>query len=295
MLNVDEPQGSGKPSILIENVTIPGPHGAMSLRTYLPDGATVGYVWAHGGAYSLGGLDQVESDQVARELAGRGIAVVAVGYRLAPVPEWMAPIFGEPERDGVHYPVALEEVKAAFTWATTWTQDVAADRWSLGGASAGATLAVGATLQLRDEGSVLPSTLLLSYGSFHATVPRPSAELATKWAALPAHLTVLNSDLIKRINLNYVTEPDELSAPYSFGGGKDLTGLPPTFLLHADADSLRASGEQFATELVAAGVDVLSIREPESLHGYLNDPGPPPEAVRSFDRMAVWLLSDLIY
>lgn len=277
----------------VQDLTIEGPHGTIPVRTYLPRGASRGLVWLHGGAFAFGSLDQSESDWVARQLAISGVAVVAVDYRLAPVPDWLSSVVGAPPRQGVHYPAASDETTAVFRWATSLLPDVQATDWSLGGASAGANLATGAALRLRDGGGVVPRSLLLAYGLFHRELPTPSAELALKYAALPPEAAVFTPEAIQLINLNYVGDPAQLAAEYAFPGGHDLTGLPATFLLNADVDSLRASGDQFGVELAAAGVDVLVIREPGTLHGHLDNPE-SPAARRSIERMATWLTSDLI-
>lgn len=44
-----------------------------------------------------------------------------------------------------------------------------------------------------------------------------------------------------------------MADPFAFPGGHDLSGMPPTLVLDADRDSLRASGERFATELPTVG------------------------------------------
>ena len=51
-----------------------------------------------------------------------------------------------------------------------------------------------------------------------------------------------------------------------------LRKLPPTIIVNADADELRASGEQFAEQLSAAGVRVTQALQPGTVHGYLNRP-----------------------
>lgn len=277
----------------IEDLTIDGPHGSIPVRTYLPSNATRGLVWIHGGAFAFGDIDQPESDWVARQLAARGVAVVAVDYRLAGVPEWASAAMGVPVRDGHLYPVASEEVTAAFTWAVTLLPHLTPGDWSLGGASAGANLSAGAALRLRDEGGILPRTLLLAYGLFHAELPPLPAELAAKYAALPPEQAVFTPEIVQLISLNYVGDPSQFASVYAFPGGHALAGLSPTFLLNADTDSLRASGDQFGAELVASGVDVLVVREPGTQHGHLDNPA-LPAAARSIERMATWLTSDLI-
>jgi acetyl esterase len=298
-------------SITIEDRQIDGPHGLLPVRLHTPDNLLparahtpddllpvrvhmphgrvgAGLVWAHGGAFFGGDLDMPESDWVARQLAGRGIAVVTVGYRLAPILDWTT---GEPAPvqpgERVHYPVASEEVTAAFTWAVS--SGIGVPGWAVGGASAGANLAAGATLRLRDSGGPLPRGVLLVYPVLHAALPPMTTELAAKVATLP-NADLIGAEAIARMNLNYVRKPAALTEPYAFPGGHDLTGLPPTFILNSDVDPLRASGQRYGAELAAAGVDLLMIREDGARHGHLNEPD-DPAAARSLDRIANWLLS----
>jgi acetyl esterase/lipase len=43
-------------------------------------------------------------------------------------------------------------------------------------------------------------------------------------------------------------------------------------MINADRDAMRASGDQFADELLAAGIDVEQHVLPGSRHGFLNRP-----------------------
>ena len=277
---------------VVKDLTIDGPHGQIPVRTYIPPTATQGLVWAHGGAFAFGDLDGNESNWVARELAARGIAVVTVDYRLAPITPDAAALIGVPPREGVRYPVASEEMTAAFNAAPSLIPDIPLKNWSIGGTSAGANLAAGAALRLRDQGTQQPRTLVLAYGLFHAVLPPLSAELAEKCAA-PPEAGVFTSEMVQLININYTGDESLFTAPYAFPGGHDLTNLPPAFLLNGDIDSLRASGEQFGSELAAAGNDVLLVREPGTTHGHLDNPE-LDAAARSIERIATWLTTDLI-
>jgi len=100
-------------------------------------------------------------------------------------------------------------------------------------------------------------------------------------------------EFLEAIHINYVGEATELSSSYAFPGTHDLQGMPPTFILNSDADDLRSSGEQFASELASAGVDLLMIRENGTRHGHLNEPE-NPSALRSLQRVKAWLTSDLL-
>ncbi|GAB3280304.1 alpha/beta hydrolase [Kineosporia babensis] len=276
---------------MIEERGIDGPHGTIPLRIYLPDGESsdLGLVWCHGGAFFAGDLDMPENDWVARRLAQRGIRVVTVDYRRVPKPEgprWKDLAADNDLERPNHFPVASEEVTAAWVWASN--HDTARS-WALGGASAGANLAAGATLRLRDRGGPVPRALLLAYPVVHAELPPLSAELRAKAEALPDEAAFW-PDSVRSMNLNYVEDPALLKQPYAFPGGHDLSGLPPTFIINCDHDTLRASGEQFGAELLAGGVDVTVIREPDTVHGHLNTPD-VPQAQASITRMADWLTS----
>jgi acetyl esterase len=278
---------------------IDGPYGPIGLRTYTPSSVgprTAGFVWCHGGAFAFGDLDMPEGDWVSRMIAQRGIPVVSVDYRLAPIPA-LPPREGaeppKPARQGAHrFPVASEEVAAAFEWAANAPEfDVPAHRWSLGGASAGGNLSAGAALRLRDDGRPMPRSLVLAYPLLHAELPPRRPELEEKVAALPGGS--FPPEVITAINLNYVGDPEMLTSRYAFPGTHDLHGLPPTFIFNSDHDSLRSSGELFASELAAAGVDVLQIRENDTEHGHLNQPD-HPGATRSIERILAWLTVDAL-
>lgn len=158
--------------VTTEDRQIEGPYGKIGVRVYTPGGkAGAVLVWSHGGAFFGGDINMPESDWVARQLAERGIAVVAVDYRLAPIPNWAADEAPVKHAERSHYPIASEEATAAFMWATT--SNAQAPVWATGGASAGA-------LRLRDNGQQLPHAVVLVYPVVHAELPPMSAELAAK-------------------------------------------------------------------------------------------------------------------
>jgi acetyl esterase/lipase len=60
------------------------------------------------------------------------------------------------------------------------------------------------------------------------------------------------------------------------------------YVLNAEADPLRASGEAYAAQLEAAGVEVRVELEPGARHGHLNEPFTRP-GERSLERISSWL------
>ncbi|WP_433755608.1 alpha/beta hydrolase [Nocardia sp. CA-135398] len=73
-------------------------------------------------------------------------------------------------------------------------------------------------------------------------------------------------------------------------GGSDLTGFPPPLIINSDRDTLRASGEEFARELLEYDRPVQAIYEPGTSHGHLNRPA-RPEFRRTINTAAAWFTS----
>ena len=274
-----KPERYAPPPAITTDTTAPGPHGSIPVRVYRPAADSVGapmLVWCHGGGWVGGDLEMAEADATAREVCARaGATVVSVDYRLA--------------GDGVWFPVPLDDVVAAFRWAVVEAAALGADpaRVSLGGASAGANLAAGATLRLRDEFGLVPVALLLAYPCVHAALPPASAELAPKVAALTPAMAFAPEILTPTVE-NYLGGPLESATAYAMPALGDLAGLPPTLILNAEYDGLRASGEAFAELLQAAGVEVEVRCEPGVAHGHLNSPW-LPAAEASLTTIAAWV------
>jgi acetyl esterase len=262
------------------DTTAPGPHGAVPVRLYRPDTpAGIGLVWIHGGAFRMGDLDVPEAHWVSGRLADRGITVVSVDYRLAV--------------GGVHFPVPSDDCVAAWTWAVdTSGLPVTAGRWHVGGGSAGGNLAASVALQARDGVAPLPASSVLVYPVLHEDVPPPSAELARKLERAPADRR-FPRDQSRELNIGYVGRTEFLTHPYAFPAFGESAGLPPTLIINSDVDDLRPSGEAYAAQLAASGVDVAVVREPGALHGHLNETE-APAARRTVERIRVWLTQDLL-
>ncbi|KUO05553.1 alpha/beta hydrolase fold domain-containing protein [Streptomyces caeruleatus] len=265
----------------IEDRAIPGPGPAIPVRIYRPAGVATSprpcLVWMHGGAWIGGDLDMPEAHETARGFAGRADAVVvSVDYRLC--------------SEEVHFPAPHDDVVAAYRWVRDNAADLGVDpaRIAVGGASAGGNLAAGAALRLRDEGET-PWQALLLYPLVHAPIPDPSEELAAALTQVPGPLVLVNEQLDLMTALMLDGAPVETASAYVFPGhAEDLTGFPPTYLDNDEFDSLRSSGERFAEQLRAAGVDVEQVLSTGVVHGHLNIVG--LDAARAtLDRMAARL------
>lgn len=255
-----------------------------------PNGSAL--VWLHGGAFMFGTLEQPEADQVGLRLSALGTTVVSVDYTLAPLdglsalgppPEGAATpspaqMRAEMEAAGPRsrFPVASLQTVAAFDWVVENAErlGVLPARVALGGASAGGNLSAGATMRMRDRGSLMPSLLALVYPSLHDGIMPPNSELAELLTHVPAG-RIFTPEARDGINRNYLPDREGDPHGYAFPGGHDVAGFPPVLMVNAELDSLRASGEAFAAELVFASVDVHVVRQRGVMHGYLNEIGLP--------------------
>ena len=243
-----------------------------------PDGT--GLVWAHGGGFDAGDLDMPEADWVARELASRGTTVVSVDYRLV--------------GDGCRYPAPSDDLLSAWAWAVANAARLRIDpgRLAIGGASAGANLATGATLRLIEIGAVaLPALVLLAYPTLLAVQPEPDAALRAALDANP-DFDRFGPDVVRAMYENLLGGPVDdapLPAVPGLATPADLAEFPPTLIVNGDVDELRVSGEVFARTLAAAGRAVEALVEAGTDHGHLNRPHAGAAASVTLDRLATRL------
>jgi acetyl esterase/lipase len=235
----------------------------ISVRDYLPSSAVdvPPLLWVHGGGFAGGGIDMPEADAVARRLAAAGQRVRTVDYRLAPALAETGPLAGD-DAEG-RYPAAQDDVIAAL-------RDLAphGDAF-LGGASAGACIAASTALRLRDENRPLPRGLVLVYGLFHARFP---VHRDAEGRRLREMTDPDADEWLRRMTLNYAGDPGRLIDPHVFPGEGSLEGLPPTLILDAQNDILRASGKRFAQRLRRARVRTREEVVADAEHGFLNEP-----------------------
>ncbi|EWS82088.1 esterase [Brachybacterium phenoliresistens] len=279
---------------------LPGPHGRVPVRIYAPrpsggavEAADAGsaparpaLVWIHGGGFQHGDLDMPEAHEVSRGVAGRADAVVvSVFYRLCDEPSGRpAPnLDGE---TGIHAPIPLDDVHAAFTWVREHAAELGADpaRIAVGGASAGGDLAACLSLRLAAEGAP-PWQSFLMYPVAHIEMPAPDAEEAAALAAC-APLGGFPAESVAVMGETYTGRPRSEATGYEFPAlAARHDHLPPTLIDVAEFDGLRPSGRAYAQQLEAAGVEVELALSRGVPHGHLNKVG-LAEAHASMDRMA---------
>lgn len=226
----------------------------------------VGFVWAHGGGFAAGDLDMPEADGVARALAEAGITVVSVDYRLV--------------GDGCRYPAPSDDILTAWEWTLAHREALGIRHLAIGGASAGANLATGATLRLlhgERPDLALPDLVVLAYPTLHAVQAAPGAELRRMLDENP-QADRFGPEVQREMYEGFLGGPVE-HAPVAAVPGTatrdQLVGFPPTFMINDDIDELRVSGESFAAALTDAGVEVDVSTSPGTAHGHLNRGGRP--------------------
>ncbi len=226
-------------------------------------------VYLHGGGWVWGSVDT--HDRVMREYAaGAGCAVLGVDYALSP--------------EAV-FPQALEECAAVVRWlarhGAEWGLDPA--RIALGGDSAGANLALGAALLLREtEPALRLRALPLHYGVFDADTDSASyREFAEGY--------FLTREKMRFYWASYAPRPADRLNPLAAPLRGDLRGLPPVLLHVAELDVLAAENHAMAARLREAGVAVEFEVFPGTAHGFLRALEQVGAARRSLGQAAAWL------
>jgi acetyl esterase len=252
--------------VAIEDIAIDGPHGPIPLRLYRPEsGVTGAFLWCHGGGFRHGDLDMHEAHVASIEYARRaGVVVASVGYRLAD--------------DTTKYPVPIDDVHAAWDW---WCEQPLPEGAPivLGGASAGAALALSTALRTRDTGGRAADALLLAYPFTHYPNPALSPELSVEMAALPWRFT---PEGVEEMVRNYVGRISDVP-PDALPGSARLDGLPATRIVLSEYDDLRSSGELLERQLREVGVPVESYLALGMTHGHLSHSPALPEVGQSID------------
>ncbi|TAP45841.1 alpha/beta hydrolase fold domain-containing protein [Arthrobacter sp. S39] len=256
------------PDIEFEDTTVPGKEGQIPVRIYRPRRPIRSRVmWLHGGGFAYGDLDMPEAHMVSAEIADRADAfVVSVDYRLA--------------KNGIRYPAPVDDAEAVWSWLTG-LPEAGCGPIALGGASAGAAIALSTALRLQRLGSVQPSELLLAYPFLHFPVPALNDVTAVEVQKLPAMMRFTPESIADMVR-NYVGRISDLPIE-AMPGAADLTGLPLTRVVVSELDDLRPSAELIVTQLSEVGVPVETYMAAGMLHGHLNHGPSIDEVSRSLD------------
>jgi acetyl esterase len=235
----------------VEDVMVPGLFRTVRVRIYRPWTAPnlPAIVYFHGGGWVKGDPDT--HDRAGRLLARESGAVVfSVDYALAPEHP---------------FPEPLDECVAVteFLVNTATLRGINANRLALAGDSAGANLALGAALDLRESRPHLVKALLLFYGVYGADLDTDTylsfgdgrfglsrADMAAYWDA-------------------YAPTADDRADPRAVPLLAELAGLPPVHLAAAGLDVLLDDTLAMAQRLQRAGIPCELKRYEGVCHGFI--------------------------
>jgi acetyl esterase len=236
-----------------ESVEAPGPARPIMLRAYTPvaagSAALPAIVYFHGGGFVMGDLET--HDALCRTMTNTsGCRVFSVDYRLAP--EFV-------------FPAAIEDAFAAVKWIEENAVELGVDPndIAVAGDSAGGNIAAVVCLlakQNRDSPHI--AFQLLFY---------PSIRLTREFVTRPFGSGYrLDDRAIHWFYSQYIPpDVDTSDARLSPIEAKDLSGLPPAYILTAGCDPLRDEAIAYGAKLKQAGVNVTHVDYPTMIHGFL--------------------------
>ncbi|WP_052849200.1 alpha/beta hydrolase [Streptomyces avicenniae] len=235
------------------DLTVPGHDGGPDVpcRLHRParrTGPLPALVYLHGGAFVLGGLDELDAES--RRLADlAGVAVLGVDYRLAPEHP---------------YPAALEDAYAALRWLAGdagAAEGVDPARLAVLGESAGGGLAAALAMLARDRGGPALAAQILDAPTVDDRLATPSMRDLPDTPTWKAS----NSRLSWRYYLAGTAAPGDPDVPLyaapARAGADDLAGLPPAWVTAYQIDPTRDEVLDHALALIRAGV-------PTEVHHY---------------------------
>jgi len=251
-------------TVQLEDFSISGPVGPISLRLYRPTAAISALpliLYFHGGGFIGGSID--DADVPASFIAERCPALVlAVGYALAPARP---------------FPAAPEDAHCAALWAIDNIERLGGDarRLAVAGDDAGGNLAASLTLIARDRHCpAIAAQVLIS------PMLDPSMTRLGDSARLNSDVTAATCAERYR---GYLPDSRQRMHPYASPLiSVRQAGLPPALILTAGCDVLYNEAEKYAAALIAAGVPTQVVRFAGITHAALVQHRPALDEIAYF-------------
>jgi len=223
-------------------------------------------LYVHGGAWTMG-LHNLERRMLGRICRAAAVPALAVHYRLAP--EWP-------------FPAALEDCVAGYRWLVR--SGTSPQHIVVTGISAGANLALGALMSLRDAGDSLPAAavcispiidLACTGESFRRDEdPAVTAEFAFAMTQLYAGRHSLRLPLLSPCH-------------------GDLSGLPPLLVQVGGDEIVLSDAFRLQEQAHGAGVDVTLVVWPKMWHAWHLFAPFLPEAQRAVNGIGTFVREHL--
>ncbi|MBB3391041.1 acetyl esterase [Rhizobium sp. BK275] len=247
-------QGDREPVAAVEDRTIAGTGGPISVRIYRGVGASdadaPALLYLHGGGWVVGTLES--HDEICRWFANIGACIVfCPDYRLAPEHK---------------FPAGLEDCVSALAYVVEQASafGIDPDRIAVAGDSAGGNLAAVLSLLARDGVARKISAQLLLYPNTDA---RQTADSYARFSEGYG----LTASTMRWFRNHYVRDAADIGdwrvSPLRVG---NVAGVPPAFVAIAGQDILADEGEAYARRLAEAGVPVILRRWPDQIHGFVS-------------------------
>lgn len=241
--------------VTITEVVVPGIEAdpGVPIRLYRPvvqKPISPAILHVHGGGFVLGDLETSHRRcvELVQEL---NVVIASVDYRLAPEHP---------------YPAARRDVTAALHWLAVSADNLSIDRTRIAihGISAGAGLATGVALWMRDHDGPHLCFQFLSIPELDDRLDSPSMAEFTDtpvWNTMNARLS-----WIAYLGDGFPgsSDVDQYAAP---ARAKTLAGLPPAYVSVMEFDPLRDEGIAYAQALSRAGVPTELHLFPGTFHG----------------------------
>lgn len=244
-----------KQSVTTEEKKIPGgPKGDVSVTILRPSNSkeklpVIFYI--HGAGWVMGSL--LTHDRLVRELAVEtNSALVFVNFSLSPEAK---------------FPTAIEESYAAFKYVSENGDKLNLDtsRLAVAGDSVGGNMVIAVTLLAKERKGPKITCQLLFYPVTNGEMNTPSYTQFSEgpWLTKPAMEWFWNA-----YEPNIEARKKPLLSPL-FASIDQLQGLPQALVITAENDVLRDEGEQYASKLMEAGVNVTASRFLGTTHDFM--------------------------
>lgn len=197
--------------------------------------------YIHGGGYISGNADMYSFRH--QERADKlDVIVVAIEYRLAPE---------------FPFPTPLQDCLKGLEWLYESLKLLGADkdRITIMGESAGGGLAASLNLYIKDKTEYRPKNQILIYPMIDYKTSLDPENYPNKYVGEYLWTHHLNQYAWKALQGSFDIPEDQLGY-FSPSYAKDLTGLPPTYMMVGSLDLFFEEDMQYAIGLVRSGVPV---------------------------------------
>ena len=226
----------------------------IAVAIYTPPATTsakrAGIVYFHGGGWVINYIAKYHA-QLAAMAKKTNSVIVSVNYQKAPEHK---------------FPIPFNDCYEGLEWtvANADRLGIDLDRLGVGGDSAGGNLASAVALAARDRGQIKLAFQWLIY-------PCNGPEFVDAADVPNADGYGLTQRGMKWLWEMYLNGDSDRANPYAVPhSAQSLAGLPPTIMITAEYDVLKADGVAYFEKLKAAGNNVVYKDCPGMIHGFFN-------------------------